>query len=195
MFDFIYGNIAHKTPTTATIETNGIGYKIHIPLSTYEKISNKENAKLYTKLSIRDDELKVYGFFSLEERTLFNLLLSVNGVGSNMALTILSSSSISQFERYVVSNDSKSLQRIKGIGKKTAERIILELKETIKCILPDSKSSTDTRKMAIISDAIMAMISLGYAKHEAEKAVNKASENIDATEGVEVLIKEALSCV
>ena len=195
MFDFIHGNIAHKTPTTATIETNGIGYKIHIPLSTFEKISNIGNAKLYTKLTIRDDELKVYGFFSLEERNLFNLLLSVNGVGSNMALTILSSSSISQFERYVVSNDPKSLQRIKGIGKKTAERIILELKETIKCILPDSKSSTETKKMAIISDAIMAMISLGYAKPEAEKAVNKASNNIDVTKGVEVLIKEALSCV
>ena len=126
MFDFIYGNIAHKTPTTATIETNGIGYKIHIPLSTFEKISNKESTKLFTKLTIRDDEIKIYGFFSLEERNLFNLLLSVNGVGSNMALTILSSSSIGQFGSYVVSNDSKSLQRIKGIGKKTSERIILE---------------------------------------------------------------------
>ena len=195
MFDFIYGNIAHKTPTTATIETNGIGYKIHIRVSAFEKISNKKNAKLYTKLSIRDDEIKIYGFFSLEERNLFNLLLSVNGVGSNMALTILSSSSISQFERYVVSNDPKSLQRIMGIGKKTAERIILELKETIKCILPDSKSATETKKMAIISDAIMAMISLGYAKPEAENAVKKASDNIDVTEGVEVLIKEALGRV
>ena len=195
MFDFIYGNIAYKNPTTATIETNGIGYKIHIPLSTFEKISNKEKAKLYAKLTIRDDEIKIYGFYSLEERSLFNLLLSVNGVGSNMALTILSSSSISQFEQYVVSNDPKSLQRIKGIGKKTAERIILELKETIKCILPDSKSSTETKNMSIISDAIMAMISLGYAKPEAEKAVNKASDNIDVTEGVEVLIKEALGRV
>ncbi len=195
MYDFIYGKIAHKTPTTATIETNGIGYKIYIPLSTFEKISSKEEAKLYTKLTIRDDELKLYGFYSLEERNLFNLLLSVNGVGSNMALTILSSSSISQFERYVVSNDPKSLQRIKGIGKKTAERIILELKEAIKSVLPDSKSSVETKKMAIISDAIMAMVSLGYGKPEAEKAVNKASENIDVTEGVEVLIKEALSCV
>ena len=194
MFDFIYGNIAHKTPTTATIETNGIGYKIHIPLSTFEKISNKESTKLFTKLTIRDDEIKIYGFFSLEERNLFNLLLSVNGVGSNVALTILSSSSISQFGSYVVSNDSKSLQRIKGIGKKTSERIILELKETIKCILPDSKSSTDTKNTAIISDAVMAMISLGYAKPEAEKAVNKASDNVDPTEGIEVLIKEALSC-
>jgi Holliday junction DNA helicase RuvA len=195
MFDFIYGNIAYKNPTTVTIETNGIGYKLHIPLSTFEKISDKEKAKLYTKLTIRDDEIKIYGFYSLEEREMFNLLLSVNGVGSNVALTILSSSSISQFESYVVSNDPKSLQRIKGIGKKTAERIILELKESIKSILPFSTSPAETKNMAIISDAIMAMISLGYAKPEAEKAVSKATDNIDVTEGVEVLIKEALSCV
>ena len=195
MFDFIYGNIACKNPTTVTIETNGIGYKLHIPLSTFEKISDKEKAKLYTKLSIRDDEIKIYGFYSLEEREMFNLLLSVNGVGSNVALTILSSSSISQFESYVVSNDPKSLQRIKGIGKKTAERIILELKESIKSILPFSTSPAETKNMAIISDAIMAMISLGYAKPEAENAVSKATDNIDVTEGVEVLIKEALSCV
>ena len=195
MFDFIYGNIACKNPTTVTIETNGIGYKLHIPLSTFEKISDKEKAKLYTKLTIRDDEIKIYGFYSLEEREMFNLLLSVNGVGSNVALTILSSSSISQFESYVVSNDPKSLQRIKGIGKKTAERIILELKESIKSILPFSTSPAETKNMAIISDAIMAMISLGYAKPEAEKAISKATDNIDVTEGVEVLIKEALSCV
>ncbi len=195
MFDFIYGNIACKNPTTVTIETNGIGYKLHIPLSTFEKISNKEKTKLYTKLTIRDDEIKIYGFYSLEERDMFNLLLSVNGVGSNVALTILSSSSISQFESYVVSNDPKSLQRIKGIGKKTAERIILELKESIKSVLPYSKSSAETKNMAIISDAIMAMISLGYARPEAEKAVSKATDNVDVTEGVEVLIKEALSCV
>ena len=195
MFDFIYGNIACKNPTTVTIETNGIGYKLHIPLSTFEKISDKEKAMLYTKLTIRDDEIKIYGFYSLEEREMFNLLLSVNGVGSNVALTILSSSSISQFESYVVSNDPKSLQRIKGIGKKTAERIILELKESIKSILPFSTSPAETKNMAIISDAIMAMISLGYAKPEAEKAVSKATDNIDVTEGVEVLIKEALSCV
>ena len=195
MFDFIYGNIAYKNPTTVTIETNGIGYKLHIPLSTFEKISDKEKAKLFTKLTIRDDEIKIYGFYSLEEREMFNLLLSVNGVGSNVALTILSSSSISQFESYVVSNDPKSLQRIKGIGKKTAERIILELKESIKSILPFSTSPAETKNMAIISDAIMAMISLGYAKPEAEKAVSKATDNIDVTEGVEVLIKEALSCV
>jgi Holliday junction DNA helicase RuvA len=195
MFDFIHGNIAHKTPTTATIENNGIGYTINIPLSTYERILNKERAKLYTKLTIRDDEIKIYGFFSIEERRLFNLLVSVNGVGANMALTILSSSSISQFEKYVISNDPKSLQRIKGIGKKTAERIILELKETIMNLLPDLDFSDDTKNISIVSDAIMAMVSLGYTKSEAEKAVGLASNKIDVSAGVEILIKEALSYV
>ncbi len=195
MFDFIHGNIVHKAPTTATIENNGIGYKINIPLSTYERILNNESAKLYTKLTVRDDEIKIYGFFSIEERNLFNLLVSVNGVGPNMALTILSSSSISQFEKYVIGNDPKSLQRIKGIGKKTAERIILELKETITGLLPNSGFSTDTKNISIVSDAVMAMVSLGYTKSEAEKAVSLASNKIDVTEGVEVLIKEALSYV
>lgn len=195
MFDYIHGNIGYITPTTITIETNGIGYKIHIPLSTFEIVSNKKSTKLYTKLSIRDDELKIYGFSSLEERSLFNLLLSVNGVGPNMALTILSSSSVSQFEKYVVGNDTRSLQHIKGIGKKTAERIILELKETIKNILPDRISSEETKKISTISDAIRAMISLGYTKPEAEKAVTSASMVLDASAGVEILIKEALSRV
>ncbi len=195
MFDFIQGNIAFKTPTTATVEKNGIGYKINIPLSTYERILNKEKAKLYTKLTIRDDEIKIYGFFSIEERRLFNLLVSVNGVGPSMALTILSSSSIKQFEKYIIDNDPKSLQRIKGIGKKTAERIILELKETITNLLFDSGLSTETHNMSIVSDAIMAMISLGYTKNEAEKTVNLATSKIDVSEGVEVLIKEALSYV
>ena len=195
MFDFIHGNIAHKTPTTATIENNGIGYTINIPLSTYERILNNESVKLYTKLTIRDDEIKIYGFFSIEERRLFNLLLSVNGVGANMALTILSSSSISQFEKCVIGNDPMSLQRIKGIGKKTAERIILELKETMTNLLPDLEFSAETKNLSIVSDAIMAMVSLGYTKLEAEKAVRLASSKIDVSAGVEILIKEALSYV
>ncbi len=195
MFDYIYGNVVHKAPTAITIETNGIGYKIHIPLSTFERIPDKEKIKIFTKLSIREDELKIYGFSSIEERDLFNLLLSVNGVGPNMALTILSGSSVSQFKTFITRNDLKSLQRIKGIGKKTAERIILELKETIKVISPEAASTAETKKISIMSDAIMAMISLGYTRSEAENAVNSASENFDDSEGVEVLIKEALSRV
>ncbi len=192
MFDYIYGSIVYKTPTTLIIEANCIGYKIHIPLSTFEKITGKGKAKIFTKLSIKDDEIKIYGFFSLEERELFNLLISVNSVGPNMALTILSSSSVNQFKEIVVRNDLKALQHIKGIGKKTAERIILELKETIKDVLPGKVTSAEAQEMVMMSDAIMAMISLGYARPAAEKAVNSVSKYLDVSEGVEALIKEAL---
>jgi Holliday junction DNA helicase RuvA len=193
MFDYINGDVVHKTPTAIVIETNGIGYKIHIPLSTFERIPDREKIKVFTRLLINKDfEIKVYGFSSLEERGLFDLLLSVNGVGPNMALIILSAGSVSQFKRFVIGNDSKALQRIKGIGKKTAERIILELKETIVSIVPEEVSSTEARELATISDAIMALVSLGYARQAAEKAVNMATKNLGASEKVEVLIKEAL---
>ncbi len=193
MLDYINGGVVHKTPTAIVIETNGIGYKIHIPLSTFERIPDKEKIKVFTRLLINKDfEVKVYGFSSLEERSLFDLLLSVNGVGPNMALTILSASSVSEFKRFVIGNDSKALQRIKGVGKKTAERIILELKETIVSIVPEEVSSAEARELATISDAIMALISLGYARQAAEKAVNMATKNLGASEKVEVLIKEAL---
>ncbi len=193
MLDYINGRVVHKTPTAIVIEANGIGYKIHIPLSTFERIPDREKVKVFTRLLINKDfEIKVYGFSSLEERGLFDLLLSVNGVGPNMALIILSANSVSQFKRFVIGNDSKALQRIKGVGKKTAERIILELKEAVVRIIPEEVSSADARELATISDAIMALISLGYARQAAEKAVNMATKNLGVSEKVEVIIKEAL---
>ncbi len=193
MFDYIKGRVVHKTPTAIVIETNGIGYKIHIPLSTFERIPDKEKVKILTRLIIsKDFEVRVYGFSSLEERDLFDLLISISGVGPNMALTILSASSVGQFKKFVVGNDSQALQRIKGVGKKTAERIILELKENIVSIVPEEISSAEAQELATKSDAIMALTSLGYARPSAERAVNLASKNLDTSEKVEVLIKEAL---
>ncbi len=193
MFDYINGRVVHKTPTAIVIETNGIGYKVHIPLSTFERIPDKEKIKILTRLIIsKDFEVKVFGFSTLEERDLFDLLISVSGVGPNMALTILSASSVSQFIKFVVGNDSQALQRIKGVGKKTAERIILELKENIVSIVPEEVSSVEAQELSTKSDAIMALISLGYARPAAERAVNLASKNLEASEKVEVLIKEAL---
>lgn len=192
MFDYICGNIVHKTPTAIVIEANGIGYKLLVPLSTYEKVQDKKSAKILTRLLIRKEvELVIYGFSSFEERGLFNLLLSINGVGPSMALTILSSTSVMQFKEYVVTGDAKALVRIKGVGKKTAERIILELKESIAIIIPEEVSSDVAKKTAIISDAILALISLGYTRPAAENAVNVAMKNLDGPK-VETLIKEAL---
>ncbi len=195
MFDFISGLIVEKAPASLTIEANGIGYKIFIPLSTYEKIEEKSDAKIFTKLYIKDDELKIYGFFSREERALFDLLHSVNSVGPNMALAILSGSSVTQFKEMVLSNNVRTLQKIKGIGKKTAERIVLELKESIQAVVPGKISSVDMQKTVVVSDAIMALIALGYARPVAEKAVKSVAENFDVSGGVELLIKESLKKV
>ncbi|MDR4505917.1 MAG: Holliday junction branch migration protein RuvA [Candidatus Scalindua sp.] len=195
MFDYILGLIVEKTPSALIIEANGIGYKIHIPLSTYERITEQEDAKIFTKLFIKDDEIKIYGFFSHEERSLFDLLLSVNSVGPNMALTILSGSTVGQFKDMVLGNDLRALQKIKGIGRKTAERIILELKETIQSIVPEAVSLVGMQKASVVSDAIMALIALGYSRPVAEKAVKSASEDFTITDGVELLIKESLKKV
>ena len=195
MLDYIYGRIVEKTPSILIIEANCIGYKIHIPLSTFEKITEKEDTKIFTKVFIKDDQIKIYGFFTHEERALFDLLLSVNSIGPNMALTILSGSTVSQFKSMVLGNDLKTLQQIKGIGKKTAERIILELKETIQAIIPGEVASVEVQKMMVVSDAIMAMIALGYARPVAEKAVNAVAGSFEVSGGVELLIKEALNKV
>lgn len=134
-------------------------------------------------------------FFSHEERSLFDLLLSVNSVGPNMALTILSGSTVGQFKDMVLGNDLRALQKIKGIGRKTAERIILELKETIQSIVPEAVSLVGMQKASVVSDAIMALIALGYSRPVAEKAVKSASEDFTITDGVELLIKESLKKV
>lgn len=195
MFDYIVGHIVEKTPTALIVEVNGIGYKINIPLSTYERITEKEDAKIFTKLFIKEDEIKIYGFLTHDERVLFDLLLSVNSVGPNMALTILSGSSVGQFKNMVLGNDLGTLQKIKGVGKKTAERIILELKETIQAIVPAAVSSVEKQKAEIVSDAIMALVALGYSRNVAEKAVKSVSVNFDISDGVELLIKESLKKV
>ncbi|GJQ57736.1 MAG: Holliday junction branch migration protein RuvA [Candidatus Scalindua sp. AMX11] len=195
MFDYIFGLVVEKNPSSVIIETNGIGYKIHIPLSTYERTTEKLDAKIFTKLFIKEDEIKIYGFSSREERALFDLLLSVNSVGPNMALTILSGSSVRQFKDMVLGNDLRTLQKIKGIGKKTAERIILELRETIQVVVPGEVSSVEMEKRGVVSDAIMALIALGYTRGVAEKAVKSVSENFDVSDGVGLLIKESLKKV
>jgi Holliday junction DNA helicase RuvA len=195
MFDYIVGHVVEKNPSSLVIETNGIGYKIYIPLSTYERTTEKLDVKIFTRLFVKDEEIKIYGFFSYEERVLFDLLLSVNSVGPNMALTVLSGSSVRQFKDMVLGNDLRTLQRIKGIGKKTAERIILELRETIHTVVPGDVSSVDMEKTVVVSDAIMALIALGYARGVAEKAVKSVSGNFDVSDGVELLIKESLKKV
>lgn len=193
MLEYIRGRIISRSPTQLVLEAEGIGYRLHVPLSTFEKVPDHGEAKLLTQLVIKDDHIKLFGFASTEERELFELLLSISGIGPSTALTILSGSSVRDFREMVLNNDSKALERVKGIGRKTAERIILELKEAMGANFPIYTPSPQALKtQRVISDAITALVSLGYSRPLAEKAVNDALKRLDSSASVETLIKESL---
>ncbi|MBF8275690.1 MAG: ruvA [Candidatus Brocadiaceae bacterium] len=192
MLDYVRGMVASKSPARIVLEVSNIGYLLHIPLSTFEKIPDQGEVTLRTQLFIRDDQVKVFGFFTEEERGLFQLLLSVTGIGPNTAIAILSGSSVDDIKRAVIMEDAKALEKIKGVGKKTSERIVLELKERIKEIATTLPSGLDSRQKTTISDAIMALISLGYGRAVAEKAVSEAAKKLQTVDNIEVLVREAL---
>ncbi|HHT9136744.1 MAG: Holliday junction branch migration protein RuvA [Candidatus Brocadiales bacterium] len=192
MLDYIRGRVISKSPTRLILEVAGIGYLLHIPLSTFEKIPKHGEATILTQLFIREDQIKIFGFATGEERDLFQLLLSVNGIGPNTAIAILSGSTVDDIKRAVINEDAKALEKIKGVGKKTAERIILELKETIKEITTSISTGMDVQQKAFVSDAVMALISLGYGRSIAEKAVSDAAKKLQTIDNIEVLVREAL---
>ena len=192
MLDYIRGRVISKSPTRLILEVAGIGYLLHIPLSTFEKIPKHGEVTILTQLFIREDQIKIFGFATGEERDLFQLSLSVNGIGPNMAITILSGSTVEDIKRAVINEDAKALEKIKGVGKKTAERIILELKETIKEITTSISTGMDVQQKALVSDAVMALISLGYGRSIAEKAVSDAAKKLQTINNIEVLVREAL---
>ena len=198
MLDYIRGQVVSKSPTRLILEVAGIGYLLHIPLSTFEKIPNHGEVTVLTQLFIKEDQVKVFGFATREERDLFQLLLAVNGIGPNTAITILSGSSVGDIKNAVINEDTKALEKIKGVGRKTAERIILELKGIIREVTPSIFAGIDIQQKAMVSDAIMALVSLGYTRSTAEKAVSetvkrsKTVDNIDVLTSIGVLVKEAL---
>ncbi|GAN32639.1 MAG: Holliday junction branch migration protein RuvA [Candidatus Brocadia sp. AMX2] len=192
MLDYIRGQVVGKSPTRLILEVAGIGYLLHIPLSTFEKIPNHGEITILTQLFIREDQIKVFGFATAEERDLFQLLLSVNGIGPNTAIMILSGTTVEDVKYAVAHEDAKALEKIKGVGKKTAERIILELKGIIKEITTSPPGNRDVRQKALVSDAVMALVSLGYGRSVAENAVSEAIKKLRTVDNVEMLVREAL---
>lgn len=193
MLDYIRGRVVSKSPTRLILEVAGIGYLLHIPLSTFEKIPNHGEFIILTQLFIREDQIKMYGFATVEERDLFQMLLSVAGIGPNTAIAILSGSTVNDIKHAVINEDSRALEKIKGVGKKTAERIILELKNIIKQITTSMPTDTDIGQKAFISDAVMALISLGYGRSVAENAVREAARKLQTIDNIEALVREALN--
>lgn len=191
MYDFVQGELAVKSPTAAVILAGGIGYRIHIPVSSFEALPDSGEVKLWTYLYVREDQLRLYGFATPAERELFELLISVRGIGPAVALLILSNVGVNPFRAAVANGEIAVIQRIRGIGRKTAERIMLELRERIQA--PDEAEAEPVT--STVRDAVKAMISLGYKDMAAEKAVQAARQRLGEDVSLEALVREALRSV
>jgi Holliday junction DNA helicase RuvA len=190
MIAHIQGRLVEKTPTEVIIDCNGVGYHINISLHTYSLLPDSESLKLFTFLQIREDAHLLYGFVEKQERELFKLLLSVSGVGASTARTMLSSLAPGQIIQAIASNDVGTMQSMKGIGAKTAQRIILDLKEKVlKVYNLDEVSLVENNTNK--EEALSALEVLGFVRKTAEKVIDKIiRETPNAS--VENLIKQAL---
>lgn len=193
MIEYIKGKIAEASPTNAIIECYGIGYDVNISLTTYALLKEGDEAKLYIYEAIREDAHLLYGFINKRERELFTLLISVSGVGPNTARIILSSFTPDELEGVIASGNVGLLKNVKGIGTKTAERIIVDLKDKIK--VGDSTFIIGTREdNEVQEETIAALVMLGYPQAAAKKVVQKlVKENPNYK--VEELIKVALKAL
>ncbi len=192
MYAYLEGVLAYKSPSILIMDVGGVGYELNITLQTYGRVQQLERCKLHTHLQVREDAWVLYGFFTEDERATFRQLLAISGVGAATSRIILSSLTSEELERAVAYDDAKTLERIKGIGAKTAQRIILELKGKLfkqknSAALPSSAHNTS------VEDALNALVNLGISKGLAEAAIAKVKDS--ASLSVEELIKQALRAV
>lgn len=191
MYAYIDGKLVFKSPTMVVIDASGIGYQIHISLNTYGKLQEGERCKLYTWLHVKEDAHTLYGFADEGERRLFLHLISVSGIGPATCRMMLSSITPAEIQSAIVKGDVPLIQRIKGIGPKSAQRIILELQDKLKKEGSDSLISVPQYNTAR-EEALSALIMLGFAKNVAEKSLDQVIKSGDLNLSVEQLIKSAL---
>jgi len=194
MITYIKGHFIEKNPAFAVIETSGgVAYFIHISLASYSYIKDITEGKLYTHYVVKEDAHALYGFFEEEERVIFRHLISVNGIGPNTAILFLSSLSIDEIVNAIVTENVRVLQSVKGVGGKTAQRVILDLKDKISKI--SLLNDTDKKNLACHNnkfEALSALSSLGFSKNSAETALDKILKTEGVSLSVEELIKRAL---
>ena len=190
MISHINGKLVEKTPTYVVIDCNGVGYKLNISLQTYSAIQT-ENCKLLTHLAVKEDSHTLYGFCTTEERDLFRKLISVSGVGTSTARMILSTYSAEEIVHYIITADVASIQNVKGIGGKTAQRIIIDLKDKV----GKGKETSDllfTQDNTIKEEALSALLALGLTKKVAYKKMEEVMKNHEGEITVEDLVRRSL---
>ena len=191
MIEYIHGTIADLTPTYAVIDCGGIGYLLNISLPTFTRLEGSTSAKLLAHEVIREDAHVLFGFIDEQERSLFRLLIGVSGVGANTARMILSSIAAPELEIVISTGDATRLKNVKGIGAKTAQRIIVDLKDKIKPI-GDALILQPATTNDIFDEALAALVMLGFTRQQSQKVLKKLFDN-DPTIKVETAIKKALT--
>jgi Holliday junction DNA helicase RuvA len=192
MIAFVKGQFVRKTPSYVFVDVNGVGYEVQISLNTYSKIQELQEGVLQTHLIVREDAHLLFGFFDLAEKEMFLHLISISGIGANTARVMLSYMKPDELSKAIVQGNSRVLESIKGIGRKTAERIVVELRDKLARQPVDSTANISTWKgNTLQSDALNALIALGINRQAADKAIQKVLEQ-DPGIGVELLIKKAL---
>ena len=190
MYAFISGKIAEITPAYAIVDNHGIGYFINITLNTFAAIGEQTEVKLYTHLQVLEDAHNLFGFYTAKERDMFELLISVSGVGCNTARLILSSLTVDELSTAIASEDIRTIQAVKGIGSKTAQRLVVDLKDKVKKT-DFTETIAEPLNNTVKNEALSALVILGFSKNAASKALDKLlKQSPDAP--VEVLIREAL---
>ncbi|MBV6441914.1 MAG: Holliday junction branch migration protein RuvA [Haliscomenobacteraceae bacterium CHB4] len=196
MYAYIKGEITFRSPAFITLEVNGIGFHVNIPLSTYTAIEGQERATIYTHLIVREDAHTLYGFATQTERNMFVLLIGVTGVGATTAQLILSAMSVDEVRAAVIGEQAHVLQRVKGIGAKTAKQIILDLKSKLtKDASEGSPVLLPSSDNAMREEALSALIALGFNRIAVQKALNQILKDNPAVGKVEDLIKLALKAL
>ncbi len=194
MIAYLNGKLVDKAPTEATIDVGGVGYKVNIPLSTFDRLGKKDSSvKILTYLYVREDVQRLYGFASTEEKNLFKLLISVSGIGPKLALTVLSSLSSRELKSAILNEKTGILTSISGVGNKVAGRIIIELREKMAIApLSEIELAGVSRSDSLINDAVLALVSLGYKQSTARETIRKTVQRLKGDITLEELTREAL---
>ena len=192
MITHLEGRLVEKTPTYIVIDCNGVGYWVNISLNTFSQLPDSERVKVYTYLQVKEDAHTLFGFFDKSERELFTLLISVSGVGAATARVMLSSLSPTQLRSAIINNEVRTIQSAKGIGAKTAQRIILDLREKVLKLSEDPSLPTLPQGQPNKEEALAALEVLGYPRKTAEGVVGKILSQSNEELSVEQLIKQAL---
>jgi Holliday junction DNA helicase RuvA len=194
MYAYLQGKFTYKSPALVHVDVNGVGYEVNISLNTFSHIQNMDEGKLFTQLQVKEDAHVIYGFFDKQEKDMFVMLTSVSGVGASTARMMLSSLKPEEVSLAIVQSNIKQLEGVKGIGKKTAERLVLELKDKLGKYSSDANVSMHMGN-SLETDALNALTALGISRTQAEQAIQRIIRAEPTVSKLEDLIKKALKAI